>query len=373
MRRIGLLFGQNYLVAVLGILAAVISARGLSVENRGELAVVMLAAQLLSRLGGLGFEPLIYKEGTPDNLSDFYLSNFVGVLLISPIIFLMGVLDILGIWGLVSLLVCSAMISVLRINLASLLSGDKIKEVAYINVVQAIAQISFYAIAFTNGKLMNFFIAWLCAVMISTVVSLLFVKIVLKKATIMPKFINMVGIWKSGLRYAAVALPEIMFSFSVEIPIIRHVAGDRLVGLYAIAVTFNSLIYQAFSTASSVIIRFGRERVMHVYAVIILMSIILMVLSPALISAAFGQSYMGAYRIFQVTMPMALLLGIMRVEYIISGYEVPRSVQMYSLLALFLLICMGSIFDSGSIIYWISTVYCAYSLFYIYLLKRKKS
>lgn len=370
MQKIGLLFMQNYFVAFLGIAAAILSARGLAVETRGNLALIMLATQLLSRIGGLGFEPLIHKDGLSNNIIVYYISNIIGVVILLPIGLLMGVPDILGIGGLIFIAICGCLIAVLRINVAVFINFGKIRELAYVNIFQGIVQIIFFAVAFLKGTLWSFLLAWFMAVLMSVLLSVYLMKQIVKYNAHIPKFTEIIYIMRSGLRFSAIAIPELMLSFSIEIPIIRYVAGDRLVGLYSIAVTFNGVVYQAFSILSSIISKIKTFSRIYIYIAVVLLSTCLVAASPWIIEVAFGEEYKESYKLLQITMPMAILLGIMRVEYIHSQKSLPDFLQIMLAFILMLLLLIGVYIESEKIVYWISFVYSSYAIFYIFSVRR---
>lgn len=372
-----ILLGQTYIVVLIGLVIGILSARGLSVSDRGTLALILLGTQLCSRLGNLGIEQSLHKFGTEKiKITHFYLSGAMGVILASPVLWLIVRPIDTGGKMLLALVICSFFIHILRVNTAILIFEGRITNLARLNIGQSVVQLALYVFAFYRGGLYSFMIAWMLNVCLFSFISTRFLN--MQGQGLFgppPKFSELIRIQRRGWKFNTVAIPEIALTFCLELPVIRSVLGGAQAGLYAISNTITSIYYQIFVAISAVAASNKRGSIdkRSIYAALGVVCLILMLTAPLVIKAAFGENYVGAERFVLIMLPVAFVLGWSRIEQMTLRTSVKGSTQIVLVALLLTSILISGLIGNFATVYAIALAYFLYAIALVTVIRRSKN
>ena len=328
---------QTYIVTLIGLAIGIFSARSLSVSDRGALALLLLISQLFSRLGSLGFEQIILRDGFKNfGPIDFYIASFSGTVIAIPFIigfFLFSKSMFIFIFpGIIAVFV----ISVLRINTALLIHENNIKLLTILNVGQALFQLVLYILVFNFHHFEYFYIAWLFNITVFSLISMYLIHI---------RFSffnnnNTLNIWREGISFTGIVIPEMVLAFCLELPFIRLALGGVQTGLYSISNTITSIYFQMYYAVSAILIkkRTSIPRI-PIYLALLAAGVIIWIASEPIISFVFGDRYTGAAIYLSWMMPVTALLGTVRIVQVTAKKQIPSRLQIILAIAFF-----GSIF-----------------------------
>lgn len=317
---------QGYAVTLVGLAVGVCSARSLALEERGTLALLLLAGQLFSRFGSLGFEQLVQKHGFEHfPLLTHYRALLVGCVLLAP-----------AIWGFIAFcqlpplyfpatLVAAVIVGVLKVNTAFLIHRQRLADLFVVNLFQALVQLAlFLAVAFTH-RYPAFYGAWGLAVSLSCAVSLARIRPLLGPAPAGSP--GVLAVWRASRAYTTVALPETVLAFCLELPLIRVLLGGASAGLYAISNTFTNIYFQVFSALSAILIGRPLHRRRPLYLGLAVLGALMVLLCRPVIVLLFGEPYAAASRYVEWMLPATFFLGVARIEQVTAGRPVAFAVQ----------------------------------------------
>lgn len=325
------LVAQTYAVTLLGLLVGITSARSLAVGERGTLALLLLAGQLFSRFGSLGFEQLLQRDGlTRFRLSTFYAAAGLGSLALLPLMWAFMQLTDLPRVLVLSTLGAAFVVAVLRMNVALLTHLERFRELFVLNLLQASLQLLLFLAVFTTHRYEAFYAAWLAAVALAGGLSLRRVQPYRRaEGSRQP-----LAVWKASRRYASVAFPETVIAFCLELPLVRLTLGEVSAGLYAISNTLTNIYFQVFTALSAIVIRQPLRGRGAIYLVVALMGLVMALVSAPLTALLFGAQYAGAAAFVHWMLPTTFMLGVARIEQVTSSRLVPFAWQ-GALVALF--------------------------------------
>jgi O-antigen/teichoic acid export membrane protein len=363
--RVALLAAQSYSITIIGLFIGILSARGLSVSDRGTLAIILLITQLCSRVGSLGFEQVIYREGVKEHPQNYYIAGIIGSFLCLPIAIVATWVSSIPVTLALIIVPTAGFISVLRVNSAWLIYLDKLRILFLFNLGQSIVQFSLYAVIFKTGSLSAFYVAWVINVVIFSIVSVYILRnFIDTHYTRNFKMRNLLSTWQKGFRYIGIAIPEMALTFCLELPIVRYLLGGSSAGLYSISNTLNGIYYQLFASISSIfakntLLKFPR---LKIYGTLFVLLILGILASRPLIVVLFGKPYSGAAEIFVIMVLSTFLLGIARIEYVLMEKQPRLGIQVKLSGLLILALLMGVFIDQNYIFYYVSLAYSAYAV-----------
>ncbi|WP_407542123.1 hypothetical protein Q0M94_17800 (plasmid) [Deinococcus radiomollis] len=361
-----LLIGQTYSVVLIGLIVGIFSARGLSVIDRGTLSILLLIAQFCSRFGSLGFEQVIQRNGVGERIGSFYGAGLVGTFATFPIALISISFTKISILNTLFLVVIAAIISILRINVALLVNQQKIKELSYLNVSQAVSQLIFYALVFHTKSLTLFFASWCINVTLFSIISIAIVNsrksiVSIRKGIL--SFHTYKNIWHEGFQYIGIALPEMVTTFCLELPIIRLVLGGVGAGLYTVSNTMTNIYYQMFVGISAISIkRKFSLPLKRIYILLLLICIVIIFISGPVLSLVFGHRYVSASLYARVMLPVTWLLGVVRIQQVSLNKMPSAKFQTISSCILIGLIFLGIVVSQKYLVIWIAFSYIIFSV-----------
>ncbi|MPY67615.1 hypothetical protein F8S09_13130 [Deinococcus sp. SDU3-2] len=355
------LIAQGYAVTLIGLAIGVCSARALSVEDRGTLALLLLGGQLFSRLGSLGFEQLIQKDGVERaSLTAYYQAAALGSAALLPVMvgFVMFT-DLAPALALTTLL-GAGLVSVLRIHSALLLHLDRLRTLFVLNAAQAVLQLLLFLAVFPTHHYGAFYAAWLLTVGLAALLS---ARLVSDQRASLPGTAGPRAVWGWSRRYASVAFPETVLSFCLELPIVRFVLGETSAGLYAISNTFTNIYFQVYTALSAVLIRRPSGPRWPIYLLVALAGAGLTVISRPLITLLFGPAYAGAADYVAWMIPATFLLGVARLEQVTARAPIPFPWQLGLVTGFLLLLVLAALVPERALaVPYIAACYGSYSL-----------
>ena len=360
---------QTYAVTLIGLAIGIFSARSLSVSDRGSLALLLLISQLLSRLCSLGFEQVILKGGfTRFNPLDFYIASALGTLAGIPLVLAFLFASKLPLTFFIPSIFAVFIISILRINIASIIYNKNIQLLTVLNIGQALLQLVLYIIAFGFHRFEYFFAVWLFNIIVFGFVSLY---VVYKREKKFSSNQNSLKIWSEGVSYTGVVIPEMVLAFCLELPFIKQTLGGVQTGLYSISNTVTSIYFQMYYAVSAVLTKKGSSFPRGpLYIVLLLAGFAIWLAARPLISFVFGASYVEAASYLAWMMPVTALLGIVRIMQVTANKQPSSKFQVTVALAF-----IGSIFltplisDDALVIPYIAACYAANSLISLFMIR----
>lgn len=324
--------------------------------------MLLLLIQLLSRLGSLGFEQMIQRQGLAYPLSKYYLYAFLGSMALGVILLpLMGLLK-LDMFLVFLVAGVSLLVSILRVNIAVLIHEEMIKKIFVVNLGQALLQFVLYATVFSTRNVGYFLSAWIVTVTCAAMFSYYLVNRVVRGAVSMGE-VAQGNPSVTGFRYFGVVFPEMAISFCLELPVIRHVLGAQATGLYSVSNTMSGIYYQV-SIALSAIVAKGNLKLnkLLTYTALAVFAVVFAVLSFWLLPMLFGSNYAGALKFLVIILPAVWLMSILRIEQM-SSERTPRvGLQVTLAFILILGFFASSALGHDGLIYGIVGSYLLYAI-----------
>lgn len=362
---------QSYLTTAIGLVISVISARALSVSDRGDLAVLLLFSQASSRIVTFGFEQIIYNEGLNKETYNQMLLFVARALVIFPIILLfvshtLSVSILNGLFIFISIFA----VSILRINIAGSVYSGQLRELSIINISQVIVNLLFYTLIyyFRAATKDVFFAAWVLTITVFAFVSHGIVRKLDNSNNVLA--LNSHSLLKKGISYAHIVVPELMLSFCIELIGIKIVLGSFVAGLYAVTNTVGGLYFQIFSTIYSVVSRTKHiNQKFLLYTFLAVIGIAIVFIGPIVIPFIFGNKYSGADSILPWIIFSSGMLGFSRLNQVGKIVKNTNFSFIPPLILLLWVIILPFFTPTQFVIPFISISYVLYSLI-IFLLNR---
>lgn len=313
------LITQTYLVTLIGLAVGICSARSLSVAERGTLALLLLAAQLISRLGSLGFEQLLQKHGLSQfSLGAFYRAAAAGCLVLLPLTWAFVHASALPPALILTTGAAAFVVAALRIHTALLIWADQFRALLGVNLTQAGLQLLLFVVAFGTHQYAFFYGAWLVTVTVSALLSLRLIW-GLRTSAGRPAAQPARAVWQASHHYASVAFPETVIAFCLELPLVRLALGEVSAGLYAISNTLTNIYFQIFTALSAVAIRQPLRSRLLLYPAVAGAGVVLALIMTPLTTLLFGPKYAGAAAYAHWMLPATFCLGVARLEQVMSA------------------------------------------------------
>ncbi|WP_216320890.1 hypothetical protein [Deinococcus aestuarii] len=353
---------QGYAVTLVGVAVGVCSARALALEERGTLALLLLAGQLFSRFGALGFEQLVQKHGfSLFGRAAYHRALLLGCATLLPLMWGFLVFCRLPAVYLLPTFLAAVVVAVLKVNTAYLIHLGRLRELFVINLGQALVQLALFLAAYATHRSLYFYGAWLLTVTLACGLSLSRVRPLLPPGEAGPAGAR--GVWRESRAYTTVALPETVLTFCLELPLIRVLLGGANAGLYAISNTFTTIYFQVFAALSAVVIQRPLGRRAPLYAALALLGLVMVALCRPAIVLLYGETYAGASRYVEWMLPATFLLGVARLEQVTAGRQAPFAFQVLIVLAFCALLASTLLLGSpGLVVPWIALSYALCSL-----------
>jgi O-antigen/teichoic acid export membrane protein len=305
---------QTYISSVLGILASIVIARSLIPAERGDLAVMIVFPQLVTRLASLGFEQEILLTKSFTNISHFLTAAMMNYVII--VIFYVGLLFQLRFDPLQILVMSISVpfILVLRILVANAINTKSHAINLTANLFQAVLQLilTFFVSIKIPGK-NNFLLAWLLTISVVTGIVFVLARIPFQKLNVLQyRAVN-----NNSVKHLGISLGEIGYLFGIELLFMREILGSKQVGLYSIAKTLGTAYYQMFWVFSAVFSKRNLSRKSLIYVSMFLISFGLFgyFFAEYAIVLLFGNSYQSSKEYLGWTLASAGALGISRLFY----------------------------------------------------------
>jgi O-antigen/teichoic acid export membrane protein len=366
------LITQTYGVVILGVVIGIFSARALSVGDRGTLAIMLLITQLCSRLGSIGFEQLIQRNGYTDRRNSFYLAGLLGSLLTLPVAFFGAWTAHLPLPVAVVFVFLAGFIAILRVSSAFFIFKEKIRVLGLFNFGQAIFQIILYASVARFGRFWDFFAAWSLNVVIFSCISVFVSSMYDDSDSNTARSVSIksvVSIWKEGMNYLSVVLPEMLILFCLELPLVRYVLGETKSGLYSISNTLTGIFYQVFVSLSSILIkRKDAFPKIIMFSILSILCVALLLISRPVITLFFGIRYADASKYAWIMLPVSFLMGVSRLEQVMSLNQIKGNTQIILAIGLVGSIFAGFLISEPSVVYWVALCYSLYAIVTITIL-----
>lgn len=350
---------QSYGTVLIGLMVGVISARALSVATRGELAILLLIVQLLSRLASLGFEQSIQRKGINKYANYYYSASLMGGILATPIALFALILLHIPVYYATICIVMIPVVTILRVNISHLIYREKIGFLTALNTFQALLQLLSYAIISYKPSLDLFLIAWSVTVTIASIVSFVMLRR-LEGISLNSGDLNLKGIlktWELGSRYIGMVVPEIALTFCLELPVVRLVLGGTQAGLYAISNTVTNIFYQLFVALSSIYIKYDHRRPpVASFFLLAVVGLGIFLGSGIILRFAFGEKYVDARHFIHIMLPTVYLLGVLRIFQTSDRSSQVSGFQIVSSIILVISIFLGGFVEKSFLVFWI--VFC---------------
>lgn len=314
---------------------------------------------------------LIHKDGNNGELDAYYVAGCIGSVVLLPIAIVGSTIAGFGYSMAILMVISSCFINLLRTNIASMTYNRSISLLSKLNLLQTIVQILFYWIASYTHKTQIFFFSWVLNTIIFGTLSVYAMRREVKFANLL-KFKTYIKTsllkWTAGLKFSGAAIPEIALTFSLELPIVKIVMGANAAGLYAIAVTLNSILYQVFAIIASVVSKNHKkfDRFLY-YGVLGIITGAAIFLARPVISLVFSERYADAAYFSVFLLPATFMLGIARIEQVISINHISIRWQLVLSSLLIVGIIFGIFIRSNILVMWISCVYILFAVLSINL------
>lgn len=364
---------QTYTVMLVGLAVGIFSARSLSVSDRGSLSLLLLVCQIFSRLCSLGFEQIVLKNGfLKYGPADLYVASAVGVLAGTPIIIISLIFLKLPSLFFLPTVMAVFLISLLRVNISSIIHNKDIKFLTIFNIGQSFLQLIFYAAVFNVHRFEYFYSVWLFNIGLASIVSLYITK---RNEQLLYKG-NILNIWREGTSFIGVVIPEIVFTFCLELPFIRQALGGLQTGLYSISNTITGIYFQTYYAVSAILIKNKGKIIMQtpIYIILFLFGVAIWLLAKPVISNLFGEKYIDASLYLAWMLPVTALLGTIRIIQVSADRQPSSKTQLG-----IALILIGSIFltplvkFNGLVVPYIAACYAINSVLTFIAIKRVNS
>jgi hypothetical protein len=305
---------QTYLSSVFGILASIVIARSLIPAERGDLAVMIVFPQLVTRLASLGFEQEILLTKSVTNISHFLTAAMMNYSII--VIFYVGLLFQLRFDPLqiLAMTISVPLILLLRIIVANAINTKNHAINLISNLFQAVLQLIFtFFVSINIPEKNNFLLAWLLTILLVTAVVFFLARIPFQKLNVLQYGV----VNKKSIKHLGISLGEVGYLFGIELLFMRELLGSKQVGLYSIAKTLGIAYYQMFWIFSAVFSKrnLGKNSLIYVSMFLISCGLFGYFFAEYAIVLVFGNSYQNSKEYLGWTLASAGALGISRLFY----------------------------------------------------------
>ncbi|EGQ9111191.1 oligosaccharide flippase family protein [Vibrio alginolyticus] len=324
-----------------GFLLTVVLAQGLTVENRGILAAVLVLPMILISVfeGGVR-QSVTYLVGKGESRNDVISSMFIFWMLSSLLSFLVCYLCLLryvpeiGIFDRVVVALFMPVNLMINLSRGFLLGTEDIKVYNYSILIQKITLVFFVSLIFYFGKIDVGFILicylvsyFFCA---GTVFTILVRQIKKTKFSLSFSVDIFIKLIKFGAIFGA-ALTLIQLNYRIDTIFIKELSDDLQLGYYSVASQFGELLWQVpaavsvvlFSRSSAtkvndhVFIRKALSIIKLVFGFSAVISLLLFFFSEKLFVLFYGADYSPSSLVLVYLLPGLLFMILFKMLYVI--------------------------------------------------------